>query len=240
MAKRTKEEWKVYSGVFDKKTYEVLFKLSGRGCFNRLESPLSIGKESNVFSAVGKRGRVAVKIYRVNACDFNRMYDYIKFDPRFPGISKRRRNIVFSWALREYRNLLRARKAGVRVPTPIVVLDNVLVEEFIGYEDEHGKPVSAPKLKDSHPEDVEGFFLALLKNMTLLWKAGLVHGDLSEFNILNYNENPVIIDLSQGTVEKSPLYSELWERDISNVCRFFRKLGLEITEESIKEKIGFP
>jgi len=236
--RKAREEWKVYGGVFDKATYEVLFRLAGKGLFDRLESPLSIGKESNVFSAVGKHGRVAVKIYRVTACDFNRMYDYIRYDPRF-RVVKKRRKVVFAWALREYRNLFRARNAGVRVPAPFGVLNNVLVEEFIGYEDEHGRGVSAPKLKDAIPEDIDGFFNDLLKNLKLLYKAGLVHGDLSAFNILNHDETPVLIDLSQGTVDRNPYFNSYWERDVKVICNFFNKIGLKVDPVDVLKEIKF-
>ena len=83
-----------------------------------------------------------VKIYRLETCDFNRMYDYIKDDQRYLKIKKGKRNIVFTWVQREYRNLLKARQANVSVPTPLTFLKNVLVLEFIGDD-----AIIAPKVK---------------------------------------------------------------------------------------------
>src|SRR3989344_2120886 len=95
---KPKEEFKVWGGVFDKFTQRTVYKLITRGHFEGLESPISIGKESNVFSALKKDGtRVMVKIYRLETCDFNRMYDYIRDDPRYVILKKGKRNIVFVW-----------------------------------------------------------------------------------------------------------------------------------------------
>ena len=107
MAKKTKEEWKTYQNVFDNFTYRVLDRMISQGHFEGLVGPVSIGKEANVFSAEAADGSlVIVKIYRLEACDFNRMYDYIKNDPRFVGLKRQRRKVIFSWVQREYRNLM--------------------------------------------------------------------------------------------------------------------------------------
>ena len=133
MAKITKEKFKTYKGVFDNFTLRTLFKLSTQGYFDDMESlsPVFIGKDSNVFSAKRGKEKVIVKIYRLENCDFNRMFDYIRYDPRYIGLQRQRRKVIFSWVQREYRNLLKAREAGVRVPTPMAFLNNVLIEEFI-------------------------------------------------------------------------------------------------------------
>src|SRR3990167_4572184 len=124
---KPREEFKTRNDVFDRFTSQTLFKLISRGYFEGLESPISIGKESNVFSAIRKDGTyVMVKIYRLETCDFNRMYDYIKDDPRFLNLKRGKRNIIFSWVQREYRNLLKAREANVSVPTPLVFINNTI------------------------------------------------------------------------------------------------------------------
>src|SRR3989339_1666921 len=141
---KPKEEFKTWGDVFDQFTQRTVYKLITQGHFEGLESPISIGKESNVFSAIKKDGsRVMVKIYRLETCDFNRMYDYIKDDPRFLNLKRGKRNIIFSWVQREYRNLLKAREANVSVPTPLVFINNTIVLEFIG-----DSSFIAPKLKD--------------------------------------------------------------------------------------------
>lgn len=217
--------------VFDNFTNKLLFKLITKGCFKGMESPISIGKESNVFSALTEEGkRVIIKIYRLETCDFNRMYDYIKHDSRFHNIRRKKRKIIFAWAQREYKNLLRAEKYGVVVPKPIAFLGNVLVLEFIGEKDN-----IAPKLKDKIPENKKQFFNEIVVNIKKLYKAKLVHADLSAFNILNLNEKPVFIDFSQTTTLEHPRAMEFLERDVKNIYNFFNKHGLKTEiEKTIK------
>src|SRR3989338_11138852 len=178
MPNKAKEKFKTYGNVFDNFTVTTLQKLIDQGHFLGLASPLSIGKEANIFSGKTAKGFVAVKIYRLESCDFNRMYDYLKFDVRYPSIKKGKRNIVFTWTQREYRNLLNAREGNVTVPKPITRINNVLVSEFIGNADT-GEP--AMKVKQHLPADAEDFFEQVIDNMRKLFQAGLVHGDLSEY-----------------------------------------------------------
>ena len=233
MPKKSREDFKTWGDVFDHFTQRTVYKLMTQGHFEGLESPISIGKESNVFSALKKDGtRVMVKIYRLETCDFNRMLDYIKDDPRYPNLKRGKRNTIFAWVQREYRNLIKAREANVSVPTPFTFHNNVLVLEFIG-----DKGMIAPKLKDQLPKNPRDFFDKIISNMKKLHKAGLVHADLSAFNILNYNENPVFIDFSQASTLESSRANEYLDRDVRNICTFFRKIGLKIEEEETKKKI---
>jgi RIO kinase 1 len=219
-----REKFKVYKDVFDEKTLRVLFKLESDGYFEELASPISIGKEANIFSAVNKDGDyVIVKIYRINNTDFKKMYSYISADSRFAGLNNQRRKVIFAWAQREYRNLMIAREAGANVPTPYAVKDNVLVMELIG-----DKENAAPRLKDKSAKNSKLFYSNILKNIKFLYKAGIVHGDLSEFNILNFNEKPFIIDLSHGTKIDSALSEELLERDLNNLVRYFGKYKIKL------------
>ncbi len=232
MPKPTREKFKTYKAVFDEKTNRNLFELASKGHFEEgTISPIKIGKEANIFSAKKKDGsKIIIKIYRVNNCDFNRMFDLLKQDPRFPKLTKNRRKIVYAWASREFKNLHRARDAGVRVPTPYVLKENILLMEFIGDEQ------PAKQLKDQLPENKE-FLALIIENMKKLYKEKLVHGDLSHFNILNYHNEPVFIDFSQA-IEINTLHSEeMLARDIRNIANFFNKTGIGTTEEYIRKKI---
>ena len=106
----------------------------------------------------------------------------------------------------------------VQVPTPIGFKDNIIIMEFIG----NGKE-AYPPLKDAVPLNPEDFFLKTIGQIKKLLEAGLVHGDLSEFNILNKEEEPVFIDMSQSTTIKAPNSRELFERDVKNIIKFFKK-----------------
>ena len=69
------------------------------------------------------------------------------------------------------------------------------------------------------------------------YDSGLIHGDLSSFNILNHNDKPFFIDFSQGTLVKTPNSGELLERDVRNIVGFFGKLGVEAEVEESLYKI---
>jgi len=227
-----KEKFKTMHSVFDEFTNRTLFKLISEGYFDGLESTIAVGKEANIFSALGSKGRVMVKIYRLETCDFNKMYDYLKDDPRYVGLKGKKREIIFRWVQREYRNLLKAREANIKVPTPLTFKNNVLVLEFIGKGDE-----IAHRLKDKKPKNPLKFFNEIIGNIKKLYKADIVHSDLSAFNILNLDEHPVFIDFSQCIAIKNHRADEFLDRDIRNITVFFRKLGLKIDEEKIKKKI---
>lgn len=226
--KKSKEEWKVYKNVFSESSRKNIFKLKSEGHFEELASPISIGKEANIFSARTKDGKmVVVKIYRLENCNFNKMFEYLATDPRYLSIKKNKRQIVFAWTQREYKNLLLAREA-VRVPTPITFKKNIVVMEMIG------EP--APMLKDAIPEDPENFLRLVVKNFENMKKNEIIHGDLSEFNILNHEEKPVFIDFSQATIKRSPNARDLYERDKKNIKRFFNKIMDEKAIEKVFEE----
>lgn len=232
MTRPSRERLKTYKNVFDTHAERCLFKLAGQGHFDSLDAPLSIGKEANIFIATKGREHRIVKIYRLETCDFNRMFDYLRYDPRYPHLKSNRRRTIFMWAKREFRNLLRARDAGVRVPTPYAHIDNILIMECIGGP--------AQRLKDDPPKapkEMTIFLSLLLAEMTKLHKNGLVHGDLSEYNILNYQGRPVLIDLSHTIPLESIRGPELLARDIKNVSAFFSKHGIKISENDIVKKI---
>ncbi|MBI2667024.1 serine protein kinase RIO [Candidatus Woesearchaeota archaeon] len=181
-----------------------------------------------------KEKYVIVKIYRIQNCDFKRMFHYIIQDPRYDELRQHRREIIFSWVQREYKNLLKAAKAGVNVPKPLGWRAHILVEELIGDAKEGS---AAIPLKDALPSNPKKFFSLVVEEMKKLHRAGLIHGDLSSFNILNYKEKPYFIDFSQATLATTPNARELLERDVKNVLQFFKKLGVSVDANEIVKEI---
>ena len=232
MRKPTRERFKTFGDVFDAFTIRNLFVLASKGIFEEdTLSPISIGKESNVFSASGPKGKVVVKIHRLETRDFNRMQFYIKSDPRFIGMRGQGRKVVFAWARREYSNLMIAKEGGARASLPIAFLHNIIVMEHIG------KDAPAPMLKDAYPRNPKSFYNEIMKNVKKFYKAGYVHGDLSAFNILNLGEKPVFIDLSHSTPSQNPIFNELLSRDVRIITAFFQKHGLKLSYEEALRKV---
>ncbi len=227
MVRDSREDWKTWQGVFDAFTLRALFKLSSQGHFDELMRTISPGKEAMVFVARKGAGMVAVKVYKLETAKFSKMFPYLRVDPRYHALKNNQRQVVFSWTEREYRNLLIAREAGLRVPTPIAHFANVLVMEYIGGSE------PAPMLRAAAPEDPARFAKECLDDVERLARAGFVHGDLSEHNVLNDGERPVIIDFSHMAPLRAPNSRELLERDVLNMCAYFRKHGVDTDEKAM-------
>lgn len=225
---------KSYDEVFDRQNLMIIYKLLSDGVFDRLDFPISTGKEGNVFRASTKDGKlVAVKIYRTATSTFRDMAKYVQGDPRFKGLASRKRKLIYAWANKEYLNLVAMSKAGVRVPMPITQRQNVIVMEYIGDETE-----PARELRNVHLEDPERVARRILKYIGLAYrKARLVHSDISEFNILMFDHEPVIIDVGQAVLLDHPNAQEWLERDVNNMARYFRKYDLKIDVKKELEEI---
>ncbi len=227
---RSAEMRKVRNEVFDVLTLRTLYKLMEQRHILRLEGVISTGKEANVFRAVDPSGEyVAVKIYRVETTEFRHMWKYLDGDPRFFRIRHNRRSIINVWAKKEFKNLEAAFRAGASVPYPIISRNNVLLMEFVG---EGGDP--APRLKDYVPEDVDRFVDALLTSLgRLYFRAGIVHADLSEYNVLVRKDLPVIIDLGQGVPWEHPLSLDFFRRDMERLRAMLSDLGKDYTVKDL-------
>jgi RIO kinase 1 len=254
--KRRKKDFrdrKTEQYVFDIPTLETLYKFTKKGLLTALGGPVSRGKESVIFHALGAEEKeFAIKMYKINTANFNAMLDYIIGDPRFKNLRKDHRSVIFAWARKEFKNLKRAFDAGVRVPQPIACEKNVLIMEFIGKEG-----IAAPRLRDlpldilSEDLELEELFQQIISAVkTLYVKGEMVHADLSEFNIVmkGYAEReseatantstaiaiePVIIDLGQALVLDHPQADAFLQRDVRNIVAYFNKLGLEHSEAEI-------
>ena len=211
--------------VFDERTIFTLNKLLVNGPLGRIEGIISAGKEANVYLAYDlNRKEVAIKIYKIDSNTSKWMRNYINGDPRFKKLPRNVSKVIFLWASKEFKNLKRAYKAGLSVPDPIFVKNNVLIMEYIGFES-----IPAPVLKDiKRPKEPINLMNQILTFIKILYqKAKLVHGDLSEFNILYHNQKPIVIDISQGVSIQHPKAEVFLVRDIKNIFKYFEKLGIE-------------
>ena len=228
MLTKRQEDYKVIEEVFDRLTVEGIDKLIRRGIIKVLEGVIKAGKEARVYWGKGPEGEeLAIKIYYTTTADFRKgMLKYIEGDRRFKRVRRTPRGIVYTWTQKEFKNLQLADKAGVNGPKPIAFNRNILVMSFIG---EDGVP--APLLREIDPEDPSAFYFKILEEARLLYtKAGVVHGDLSEYNIMVWEEVPVIFDVSQALLLDHPLAAPLLKRDISNINTYFNRLGVDVID----------
>ncbi|EMA19937.1 serine/threonine-protein kinase Rio1 [Haloarcula argentinensis] len=222
------DQFKVEASVFDDATYGALYKLVQDGHIDAFGGPISTGKEANVYTALSGETEVAVKVYRINASDFKDMRSYLDGDPRFEGIGSDKKKVVTAWVRKESSNLKRARRAGVRTPEPIAVERNVLVMEYLGTEEGRSK-----RLSEVHIENPETAYEVVKEYTRRLYDAGLVHGDLSEYNIVFHEGQLYIIDLGQAVTIHHPNADDFLERDCRNVANFFARQGVDATPEDL-------
>jgi RIO kinase 1 len=224
------DQFKVAESVFDDATFAAIYKLVQDGYVEAFGGPISTGKEANVYEALGADGRdVAVKIYRISASDFRDMREYLEGDPRLESVGSDKKDVVVAWTQKEFANLKRAAAAGVRVPEPIAVQRNVLVMELLGEEDD-----PAPTLHDVRVENPETAYEVVREYMRRLYDAGLIHGDLSEYNVVVWAGELCVIDVGQAVTVHHPNADDFLARDCRNVANFFARQGVDVTGDDLE------
>jgi RIO kinase 1 len=132
-----------------------------------------------------------------------------------------------AWQHSEVDALYKLAAAGVRVPHPLGFYEGVLLMELV--KDENEEP--APRLNDLKlsEDQAREFHAVLIRQVVLMLCAGIVHGDLSEFNILVDSKGPVIIDLPQAIdAAANNNASRMLERDVENLANYFGQFVPEL------------
>jgi RIO kinase 1 len=238
MKEKRSEEYDALEEVFDKPTLMTIYEMMNNGEIDQIHGAVKAGKESKLYWGTRPDGTpIAIKIFLTLSAEFRKgMVAYIAGDPRFKHVKRDQRSLIYTWARKEYRNLTEAQEAKVRVPKPYTVQKNVLLMGFIG---ENGQ--SAPLLREAELKDPEKTYNKLLLYVKRLYrKAKLVHGDLSEYNVMIWKSQPVIFDMSQAVNLEHPNSSQFLTRDIENLNRYFKRIGVNVqsTEETIRRVTG--
>lgn len=229
--------------VLDPRTRMILLQMINRGIVSEVNGCLSTGKEANVYGALSQPSdddshpiHRAIKVYKTSILVFKDRDRYVTGEHRFKnGYNKgNNRAMVKVWAEKEMRNLKRLYAAGIPCPEPIYLRLHVLVMGFLGDK----KGWAAPRLKEVElqGEDVDGqwrsLYLQLIGLMRRMYQiCKLVHGDLSEYNVLYHQNKLFIIDVSQSVEHDHPRSLEFLRMDIKNVSDFFRRKSVDVLSE---------
>ncbi len=198
---------------------------------------LMSGKEAMVFVVrCGEEVRCA-KVYKeANKRAFRQSVDYtenrkVKNSRQARAMAKGtrfgREAQEEAWQSAEVDALYRLARAGVRVPKPYNFHAGVLLMELVADADGN----AAPRLNDLTftPEEARTHFQTLLKQVVLMLSAGIIHGDLSEYNILVGEDGPVIIDLPQAVDAAGNNHARaMLERDVANLAGYFGRFAPEL------------
>jgi RIO kinase 1 len=238
MKEKRSEEYEVLEEVFDRSTLMTIYYFMNKGVIDEIHGSVKAGKESKLYWGKDKEdNNIAIKIFLTVSAEFKKgMLVYIQGDPRFTRVRRDTRSLIYLWAQKEFKNLHSAFEAGVSVPKPIAVRRNVLIMEFIG---ENG--ISAPLLREIPLKNPERTYRQIIANVKRLYrKAGLVHADLSEYNVMIWKGKPVLFDVSQAVPLEHPMASEFLRRDLENISRYFKRLGVAVppAKELFKKVTG--
>ena len=209
------------------------------GLIDAVTRQLMSGKEANVYVVVCGDEVRAAKVYKeANNRSFRQAVDYtenrkVKNSRQARAMAKGtkfgRESQEAAWQSAEVDALRRLAHAGVRVPQPYQFLDGVLLMELV--VNEQGD--AAPRLNDVQftADEARRHHASLILEVVRMLCAGVVHGDLSEFNVLLAADGPVIIDLPQAVDAAGNNHApRMLMRDVNNLRNFFGQFAPELLD----------
>ncbi|OYY47956.1 MAG: serine protein kinase RIO [Methylophilaceae bacterium 17-43-7] len=228
------------------KTPTRLEPLIEDGLIDEVSRQLMSGKEATVY--VVRRGdeTLCAKVYKeANKRSFRQSVDYtenrkVKSSRQARAMAKGskygKQAQEEAWQSAEVDALYRLANAGVRVPTPYNFYEGVLLMELVTDADGN----AAPRLNDLTftAEEARKHHHTLIQEVVRMLCAGIVHGDLSEFNILLSNDGPVIIDLPQAVDAAGNNHAmSMLERDVGNLSTFFGQFAPDLLNTQYGKEI---
>ena len=219
------------------KTPKSLEPLVRDGLVDEVLRPLKSGKEAAVYVVLSEGEVRCAKVYKeANKRGFHKQALYqegrkVRNSRQARAMEKNtrfgRKQQEEVWQNAEVDALYRLAAAGVRVPQPFNFVEGVLLMELV--TDEAG--AAAPRLNDlvMSKEQALEYHALLIKEVVRMLCAGIVHGDLSEFNVLIDSNGPVIIDLPQAVDAAANNNAPgMLERDVNNMTAYFGRFAPEL------------
>jgi RIO kinase 1 len=223
-----------------------LESLIEEGLIDTVVRQLMSGKEANVYVVRSGDETLCAKIYKeATQRSFRQAVDYtenrkVKNSRQARAMAKGtrfgREAQEAAWQSAEVDALHRLFAAGVRVPAPRNFCDGVLLMELVS----DGDGNAAPRLNDVvfTAEEAVRHHGSLLREVVRMLGAGVIHGDLSEFNILLAEDGPVIIDLPQAVDAAGNNHAKrLLVRDVVNLREFFGRFAPELLQTDYGHEI---
>ncbi len=207
------------------------------GLVDEVLRPLKSGKEAAVYVVMSEGEIRCAKVYKeVTQRGFHTQAQYqegrkVRNSRQARAMEKKsrygREQQEKVWQTAEVEALYRLTEAGIRVPKPYNFVEGVLLMELV--TDAHGN--AAPRLNDVELTEAEAleYHGILIKAVVKMLCIGLIHGDLSEFNILVDSEGPVIIDLPQAVnAAANNNAGRMLERDVDNLTSYFGRFAPQL------------
>lgn len=228
------------------KTPKRIQPLIDEGLVDEVLRPLMSGKEASVYVVRCGDDIRCAKVYKdASQRSFKKAVQYqegrkVRSSRRARAMEKGssfgREQAEESWQNAEVDALYKLADAGVRVPVPYGCFDGILLMELI--LDEEGDV--APRLNDIQltAEQARRDHKTMMQDILRMLSVGLVHGDLSEFNVLQDPQGPVIIDLPQA-VDAAANNNAQWmlERDVNNITQYYAQFAPELAATQYAKEI---
>ncbi|CAD8071602.1 unnamed protein product [Paramecium primaurelia] len=219
---KDKEDRATVEQCLDPRTRVILMKMINNKFLKEINGCISTGKEANVYHGWDFNNlEYAIKVYKTSILVFKDRDKYVSGEFRFRNghCKSNPRKMVRLWAEKELRNYKRIFQSSIPCPEPISVKSNIIVMRFIGED-----MTPAPRLKDATDVLYEDAYMQVVKCMRILYQeCKLIHGDLSEYNLLYYKNKVYFIDVSQSMESDHHSASEFLKRDIYNINQYFKK-----------------
>lgn len=140
-----------------------------------------------------------------------------------------------SWLMHEFQTLARLYKAGAAVPEPIANSHNAILMDYVGTSQRAASTLNEISLD---PSEVHPLFDEIIRNIQLMLQFGLIHGDLSAYNILYWEGKVTLIDFPQviDSTNNSRAHFIL-ERDVTRVCEYFTRQGVHSEPTSLTQQL---
>lgn len=231
--------------------FQQLDGFFSQGLITEVLGIVKIGKEASVYRCRGSSefgGRpVAAKVYRARQYRFKNDAAYQESRARETGLKGRALRAfenksgfghkvrTGSWVNHEYSTLKALFDAGADVPEPYATLEDAMLMEYIGDEEEVASQLNQVTLTQA---EATPLFERVLSNIELLLTMNRVHGDLSAHNILYWLGSVVLIDFPQAVDPRFNSHArEFLTRDVENVCRYFNQFGLNADASRIADDL---
>jgi RIO kinase 1 len=228
------------------KTPDGLQSLIDDGVIDEVLRPLKSGKEATVYLVRSGTSTRCAKVYRNMAQrSFQKRTQYqegrkVRGSRQARAMAKStqfgRKAQEAAWKNAEVDALYQLTAAGVRVPRPFGYFDGVLIMELVAGPD--GEP--APRLGevDLAPDTAREYHGVLIRQVVRMLSLGLIHGDLSEFNVLLGPDGPVIIDLPQAVnAAGNNAAREMLARDVNNLRETLGRFAPELLDTQFAAEI---
>jgi RIO kinase 1 len=224
--------------------YKALMKIPERmkplvdeGLVDEILGQLKSGKEAQIYVVrCGEAIRCAKVYKKAHQRSFKQAAQYqegrkVRSSRRTRAMAQRTRygqkEQETAWLHAEVDALYQLAAAGVRVPAPLAFVEGVLLMELV--VDADGRPALQLHELTLTPAQAREYHLCLLAEIVRMLHAGLIHGDLSEFNVLVDAQGPVIIDLPQAVNAAANNNARMMlERDVANITNYFGRFAPEL------------